>query len=294
MSRGSRKAKGGKTAGAPKRKNGVVRLVTAAVAVPLALAAIFMLPDTGFFVVCAVLLGLASLEFVAIGRHWAAGAPLWLLTALAVVFAYFLSQPESPESVSGAVVMVGALVLSVGLGLVLLLARTPLQEAPAALGLLGFGTLYFALPIASLVHLQRADPWLVGLLVAIVWLGDTAAYYVGTQWGKHKMAPVISPKKSWEGAAASLVMGMLAALVWSVARLGEVEAGVLWLGLLTSCAAQLGDLVESMFKRGAGVKDSGRFLPGHGGFLDRADALLFAAPVLWVGLLLLGIERALP
>jgi len=164
-----------------------------------------------------------------------------------------------------------------------------LEETIPALGILGFGIPYFAVPIASLHHLKRVDPWLVFLLMAIVWLGDTAAYYVGSRFGRHKMAPVISPKKSWEGAAAGWITSLLAAAVWSVLRLDRLDLGLLAVAGLTAAAAQVGDLVESMIKRGAGVKDSGSVLPGHGGVLDRMDAMLFAAPVLLIGLWLLRI-----
>jgi phosphatidate cytidylyltransferase len=183
--------------------------------------------------------------------------------------------------------------LSIGLGTLVLFSRTPLEESIPSLGIFCFGIPYFALPIASLHHLQRSDPWLVFLLFAIVWLGDTAAYYVGSRIGRHKMAPVVSPKKSWEGAAAGFLTGVVAAAVWSVWRLARLHPGVLLLAAGTAVAAQIGDLVESMIKRGAGVKDSGSILPGHGGLLDRFDALLFATPVMLIGAWLLRLEDLL-
>jgi phosphatidate cytidylyltransferase len=175
----------------------------------------------------------------------------------------------------------------VGIGGLVLLARTPLDETLESLGILAFGLPYFAVPIASIYRLQHRDPWLVFLLLAIVWLGDTAAFYVGSRFGRHKMAPTISPKKSWEGAAAGFLTGLAAGAVWSVWRRGRLEPELLLLAACTAAAAQVGDLVESMLKRGGGVKDSGHVLPGHGGLLDRCDALLFAAPVLQLGVCLL-------
>ena len=179
-------------------------------------------------------------------------------------------------------------------------SQTPLppitSTSPAAAineyltGALGFGTLYFALPLSSIHLLQGIDPWLILLLLAIVWLGDTAAYYVGSRIGRHKMAPVISPKKSWEGAAAGFLTAIAATLIWDVWRRGGLEPGLLAAAAATAVAAQIGDLVESMIKRGSGVKDSGNILPGHGGFLDRMDAMLFAAPVLLLGLWLAGVS----
>jgi len=138
----------------------------------------------------------------------------------------------------------------------------------------------------------------------VVWSGDIFAYFVGKAMGRHLMAPRISPKKTWEGAAASLIASLViggslfyyasqvstAFLQWGLIQrrdgmFGLERPSLLPILLLTAAlnvAAQLGDLVESLIKRGACVKDSGSILPGHGGMLDRIDALLFAAPVLWI------------
>lgn len=104
------------------------------------------------------------------------------------------------------------------------------------------------------------------------------------------MAPVVSPKKTWEGAAANLLAGGVAAVAWSALRLDAVRWDVVAAAVVAAIVGQLGDLVVSMFKRGAGVKDSGDLLPGHGGVWDRLDALLLAAPVLLLALWLLGFD----
>jgi phosphatidate cytidylyltransferase len=272
------------------------RLLTAAVGVPIVLAALFYLPGVAFFLFIAVLFDWAALEYVEIVRPHAPHAPLALLLGFvplaAAGLAWVLSPgsappPTPPALLTPAFALLAAFLLaSVGLGTLVLFARVPLPETVASFGILGFGTPYFALPIASLSLLQRIDPWIVFLLMAIVWLGDTAAYYAGSRLGKHRMAPTISPKKSWEGAAAGFVTSLLSAAVWSVWRLGRLSPGLLALAALTAVAAQVGDLVESMIKRGSGVKDSGRVLPGHGGVLDRVDAMLFATPVMLAGVLL--------
>jgi phosphatidate cytidylyltransferase len=184
----------------------------------------------------------------------------------------------------------GALLASVGIGSLVLLAKTPLPEVFPALGAFAFGVPYFALPIASLYHIQRLDPWWLLLLMAIVWLGDTAAFYVGSRIGRNKLAPTVSPNKTWEGAVAGFATGLAATVAWSLWRLGEVDGRLLLIGAATAVAAQLGDLVESMIKRGAGLKDSGDLLPGHGGMLDRMDAMLFAAPVFLFGLWITGVS----
>lgn len=123
--------------------------------------------------------------------------------------------------------------------------------------------------------------WLMfGLMVN--WIGDTGAYYVGKNFGRHKLAPAISPGKSWEGAAASAVTGVLFGAIYlplAIQGTSPVIAGLL--ALAANIAGQVGDLAESAIKRGAGVKDSGGLLPGHGGMLDRVDSSMFALPVLY-------------
>ena len=189
--------------------------------------------------------------------------------------------------------------------LVIGMKRADLSSAfPAALvSTLAFA--YVALPLGFLVQLreQWSGAFLLLYLLLLVWAGDIFAYFVGRSLGRHFMSPRVSPKKTWEGALASLLaslaVGVLLynyALPISSALLNAhliekrdgyfaLEKPPLWPVLLLSAAinvaAQLGDLVESLIKRGAGVKDSGSILPGHGGMLDRIDALLFAAPMLW-------------
>ncbi len=189
--------------------------------------------------------------------------------------------------------------------LTIAMRRTQLSGAYPAAAASAFAFAYIALPMAMLVQLRQQWAgafWLLYLLL-VVWAGDIFAYFVGRSVGRHLMAPRISPKKTWEGAAASLaaslVVGTLlftyalrissfllsGGLIQRRDGLFGLEKPELWpiilLTVVLNVAAQLGDLVESLIKRGAGVKDSGNILPGHGGMLDRIDALLFAAPVLW-------------
>ena len=146
---------------------------------------------------------------------------------------------------------------------------------------------------------QENGPSLLLFLLFVIWAGDIAALYVGRAWGRRKLAPSISPGKTWEGSIASVVGSvciglLLVVMAGTLARhnlsplLSFPGSTVRWLVLavVLNIAAQVGDLIESAIKRGAGVKDSGSLLPGHGGVLDRIDALLVAAPVLWYALLL--------
>jgi phosphatidate cytidylyltransferase len=189
--------------------------------------------------------------------------------------------------------------------LTIAMRREQMNGAYPAAAVSVFAFAYIALPLAMLVQLreQWAGAFWVLYLLLIVWAGDIFAYFVGRAVGRHRMAPRISPKKTWEGAAASLAASLLVGILLFSKSL-QISSFLLRLGLITqrdglfglqrpelwpiivltvalNVAAQLGDLVESLIKRGAGVKDSGTILPGHGGMLDRIDALLFAAPVLW-------------
>ena len=183
--------------------------------------------------------------------------------------------------------------------------RADLRAGYPAAAAAAFAFTYIALPMGMLVQLRQlwAGAFYLLYLLLVVWAGDIFAYFVGKSVGRHLMAPRISPKKTWEGAAASLLAsvgvgwamfghaeGISSALLsWGLITRRDGLFGletpamgpVILLTIVINIAAQLGDLVESLIKRGADVKDSGALLPGHGGMLDRIDALLFAAPVLW-------------
>jgi phosphatidate cytidylyltransferase len=150
-----------------------------------------------------------------------------------------------------------------------------------------FGVLYIGLPFAMLVELreQPRGPLLALYVLVMIWIGDTAAYYGGRLLGRggiHKLAPRISPGKTWEGTITSLVVVMAAGYFYMKYAFPETSVvASLFLAATVNVAGQFGDLAESALKRGVGIKDSGTLLPGHGGLLDRVDALLFAIPVLW-------------
>lgn len=270
----------------------VQRVLTALVAAPLFLAAVFWLPASWFLLFVVLLLEGAVVELARMARAWVPEAPvLWLLALVPLAAGAMVHAVVRGPAIAGPPglhLLLAATVVSVGLGGLVLFSRTPVSQALPAAGIFAFGTAYFTVPAVSLWWLRVWDPWLVVLLLVVVWANDTFAYYVGSRFGRHRLAPVVSPKKSWEGAIAGFAAGVGITAAWAAWRLGSVPVGLLAVGAATTVAAQIGDLVESMVKRGAGVKDSGHLFPGHGGFLDRADALLFAAPVLLIGLWLLG------
>lgn len=138
------------------------------------------------------------------------------------------------------------------------------------------------------LRLQNEGEWKVMFLLALVAAADIGAYFSGTQFGRHKLAPAVSPGKSWEGFLGGLVASVIfACAVWSVLWQQQLSLpALLVIAALTMLASVLGDLLESMLKRYRGVKDSGSILPGHGGILDRFDSISAAAPVFALGLLL--------
>jgi phosphatidate cytidylyltransferase len=138
-------------------------------------------------------------------------------------------------------------------------------------------------PAAAALTWLGQQPWLLLSLLAIVWIADTGAFFVGRRFGRHKLAPTVSPGKSWEGVAGGLACVLLYVAVLQgtgAAAGGPLDGAAGWLLALTLTALSVqGDLFESMLKRQAGAKDSGTLLPGHGGVLDRIDALTSTLPV---------------
>ena len=149
---------------------------------------------------------------------------------------------------------------------------------------------YVAIPLSLLYLLITPDKEILLAIFVLIWINDTGAYLVGMAIGKHKMFPRLSPKKTWEGLIGGMGFVLITVVVtYYLTTDGQDISKFAWLtgfGLLVSVAATLGDLIESMLKRAAGVKDSGNVIPGHGGVLDRIDSLLFVVPVMVVYLLL--------
>jgi phosphatidate cytidylyltransferase len=166
-----------------------------------------------------------------------------------------------------------------------LFAPTPLERASARTGWLIAGPVYIGVlftTIALLHQLPMGGSWVL-LTMTLAWLGDTGGYFAGRFLGKHKLSPTISPKKTVEGSFGSLagsLVGALLAHFWYLPELPLLDAVVL--ALVAGAFGQMGDLCVSLLKRSTGVKDSGAILPGHGGLLDRVDALLFTVPITWM------------
>ena len=269
------------------------RVLTAAVLIPIVLLLVF-LPSRFqplFIVATALVAALASWEFLSLTREKGARPPrVAVVVAIVALFAatsVWTNFDLLPSTLG---------MLCLGL-LVYCTFVSPMERVMVDATAAVFGLIYTGFTLLSIPALRALNngPSLVVFLLCAVWAGDTAALYVGRAWGRRKLAPTISPNKSWEGSLASVAASVLVA--WGLIALSDLLAthwnfvglsysdGSLtyWLGLavLVNIAAQVGDLAESALKRSAGVKDSGTLLPGHGGILDRVDALLLAAPALW-------------
>lgn len=301
------------------------RVLTAVILIPVVLLVVFKAPLWLFSLAVAGIALLAIHEYLDIMRGYGA-EPLRLaayLMSIIVVMGtlagvddriwmnYPLALLQLPWLFRGWDIL---LIFPLIFGIPLVFRRDMAGALPAAAGS-AFGVLYLAATLALLIPL-RHDAYQNVLIIFIlfsVWAGDTAAYYVGRNIGRHKLAPVVSPKKTWEGAIASVLASV--AISWLVFHfyggirnlfsqpkprfytpLSAPAVHIGWthiiaVGVLTNVAAQFGDLFESALKRGAHIKDSGTLLPGHGGILDRIDALLFAIPVVWYYANLTGFLR---
>jgi phosphatidate cytidylyltransferase len=284
------------------------RVLTALVLIPVVVAIVLFTPTWAVALATAVITVLALWEYFALGdaighrayRLWAIVSAIgiialqWLTTVREVRLfgvyrsdsidwrGYALLSRVSPYSIFFAFIL--------GVAALTLWTRRPLVEALPAAGISASSLMLVAFPLSFAVRLDAipiSGPiWLLFAL-AIIWASDTVAYFAGRAIGKHPLAPHISPKKTWEGSIAGMLGSLLVAYAfhyWLTIPLPHLFA----MAALGNIAGQMGDLLESACKRSAGVKDSGGLLPGHGGILDRIDALILAIPVIWYYLVLVN------
>jgi phosphatidate cytidylyltransferase len=253
------------------------RAITALVLVPVAVYAVLFAPPLFFLVVVAIFAVLCFREYARITE---ANALPGYVAGLLILIA--------PLNQAALILFLAALA---ALCLTLSSEDFAKGSAQAAALVMGIAYIFGAWKTAALLHDMDAKAGRYWLLFALMinWIGDTGAYYVGRKFGKHKLAPHVSPGKSWEGAAASAVTAVIFGLIYLPLT---IDGTSLWaagfISLVANAAGQVGDLAESALKRGAGVKDSGTILPGHGGMLDRLDSSLFAMPVVYTLVMLLN------
>jgi phosphatidate cytidylyltransferase len=257
----------------------VKRVLTAIVLLPIFIAVVLAKAPVYFTALVCVATVLAAWEFEAVAAR--SGAPPFrrfvCLLSLALLGSWLWPEEMTPERILSAAFLV---LLVWGLS-----TKTDLKVILASLSATLFGALYVGFLLGFMLGLRQVEgegAQLIFLLCIAIWAGDSAAYYVGSALGKHKLYPRVSPKKTWEGAVAGVAGSVLAAAVAKWTFYAALRwKDVLVLGILLSIVGQLGDLFESLLKRGAGIKDSSNLLPGHGGVLDRLDSLLFNGPVLY-------------
>ena len=278
-----------------------LRIASAAVLIPLVLLLVFLAPMWLFGLAVAFVTLLALREYFQLARL----SGMSTLDGPGYFFALVLIASQAFLPFGTALFISGAgmarqshVRLETGFSPVLVLLafvvcasawsfafQVPLAQFLPGLATTALGLLSIGLPLSLLVSLRAVSPYfgprLLFFLLAVVWVGDAAAYFVGRAVGRHKLSPRISPGKTVEGAVASLLGSLLVAVLLALWQHAIPIGVLLAAALLTNLAAQLSDLIESAFKRGAGAKDSGQLIPGHGGVLDRIDSLLLAIPVLW-------------
>ena len=287
------------------------RVVTAAVLIPFAVGIVLWGSTAVLALAVALVTMLALFEYFALGeaighrayRFWTASCALLVIylqglaamtrlgayvgigSASRVMWAMVRTFPRAED---------GIFVFVLGVAAITLFARRPMVEALPAAGISCSGLILVAFPLSFAVRLHGAGtqgPVLLLFAMVIIWVGDTAAYFVGRSIGKYKLAPHLSPKKTWEGTVASFLGSLIVAFVF--ARYMTVPLKhLLGMAAAGNVAGQVGDLLESAYKRSAGIKDSGSILPGHGGVLDRIDALILAIPVVWYYWILIYAPRS--
>jgi phosphatidate cytidylyltransferase len=288
----------------------IKRIATAIVLIPIVLLLVLRAPLPVLALVAGAVALLAVAEFLTLTTHYDAQPLTYATYAYVTVFFVFVIAATTGRTplvgTTGVIYGIAvATALAPFLFLTIAMRNADMSTGYPAAAASTFAFIYVAIPMTLLIGIRQFAAgaiWVIYTLL-VVWAGDIFAYFVGKAVGHHLMSPQVSPKKTWEGAAASVAASVIVGTVWfqhapaisaALLRVGLIDRRdgifgleqpllfpIIVLSVVVNLAAQLGDLIESLIKRGAGVKDSGSILPGHGGMLDRIDAMLFAVPVVW-------------
>ena len=252
------------------------RLPTALVLLVLFFLVVQFMPPTGYFVVLQILILVSLFEFYNLFRY----RNLFPEKILGAVLALTISLSFYFEEISLEIVLFGCLFLVALYFVISFTTVEKLVHFPSSLALTFFGAVYLSFTL-NYFYLLREEKGLfyVYFLLIVISCGDTGAYFFGKLFGRHKLVPIASPNKTWEGSFGGIVFAALGALVaQQLLMTGIVLWKAILTGVLVHAVAQISDPLESLFKRAVGVKDSSKALPGHGGFLDRVDSLILATP----------------
>jgi len=246
------------------------RIVTALIGVPLVIAVTKYSPHWLFALIIAAFAGICFNELMTLTAVKTGVRPgAWTSVAAAAVTASFVGNAGWVITVLTAVFVFCS---------VAMIFDGPLETMLPSLSITGMGLIYCGVLLGFLIWLRSEE---VFTLLGVIWLGDSAAYYGGRTFGRHALAPLVSPNKTVEGSVFGLMGSVIAGILLGTWLLGFSTAFMAEVSLVAGVSGQIGDLAESALKRSAGVKDSSTLLPGHGGMLDRLDSLMFAAPVFY-------------
>lgn len=268
---------------------GGMRVVTAVVAIPLVYLLVKYLNPFHFLFIIAIMVFIGQYEFYKFYyRKLNRFALLGLSLGFLLILAFYYGEDSVPAAREAAL----SVIIIIALSGVLFLKRD-MQDTLTGVSVLVFGVVYVAWTLGHLISLRHLFNGrnLIFFVLIVTWSIDTGAYYVGKLFGKHKLAPHVSPGKTIEGAiggGGSALGSAFLARWWFLPELSIKH--VILIGLLLGVISQLGDLSESLLKRSAGVKDSGGVFPAHGGMLDRVDSLIFNVPVFYYYLLYIATE----
>jgi phosphatidate cytidylyltransferase len=263
-----------------KRSNLAVRVATAAVASPVLIYLLLWAPKWAFIALVALACLVAAAELFQLTLPGRRSLQTWGAIASLACLGAMLRYQQQPTVIGLSVVTVVLAGMVAGL-----VQPEPIADAARRMAWLIAGPFYLGslLGVIGLLFLREQGGYWVVFALLVTWLGDTAAYFVGKTFGRHKLYPAVSPKKTVEGAVAGVVGSMAGALIahfWFLPVLPLISGLVV--AAIGGAIGQLGDLCESLIKRSVGAKDSGWIVPGHGGLLDRIDAVLFVGPVVWL------------
>lgn len=264
------------------------RLPTALIILAIVFACIQHLPRLGFFIAVQIVILVALFEFYYLPRK----KNIFPHKTIGIILALFISLSFYSADVSLELMLFIWLLIAGFYFIVSINSLEKMMHFPKMISLTFFGAFYLSFTL-NYIFLIREEygPFFVYFLLLTIVAGDSAAFTFGKLFGKHPMTPLASPKKTWEGSAAGILFACVGGMVVYLTLLREV---ILWkvfvFAFLIHVVAQISDPLESLFKRASGVKDSSNILPGHGGFLDRIDSLILAAPLFYYLLTFFGMD----